>query len=340
MTSTDRTTTFKSTLPLYVNKPYKLAYSLVLPTSTSESPLPLLIFSHPFNNTRKYWTPQLNDPRLAPYPKVVLDALGFGLSATQDRPWDFDLAAEAILVVLDELVTEGLVKRDAVVVGDSMGGGPTGLRVALRDHERESEKSVEGKKRGKVVGVVACGTCAEEESADFVKEYIEAAHAFATSCLSPSGGPTPSISTLAHSMADSGYTPSPSFTSAREFGYGVINDGLNVTLADEDGSLDPTRTGQRMVRNYESLCLREGLLGKLASRPSWIGERKVLVVHGTEDEAYPFEREYHSRTVSAIGTKNAELLVVEGGPHFVTATHWELVDKAIDAWVRKHFVAA
>lgn len=62
------------------------------------------------------------------------------------------------MVVLDALVSEGVVEGKAVVVGDSMGGGPTGLRVALRDAERKDGK-------GQVVGVVACGTCAEEESA-------------------------------------------------------------------------------------------------------------------------------------------------------------------------------
>ena len=89
-------------------------------------------------------------------------------------------------------------------------------------------------------------------------------------------------------MSDSGYTTSPSFTSAREFGCAVINDGLQVTLADGDGRLDPKRAGDRMVRSYESLCLRRGLIGELATRPSWLGARQVLVVHGTEEEAVSF----------------------------------------------------
>ncbi|KAK4693570.1 hypothetical protein P7C70_g8897, partial [Phenoliferia sp. Uapishka_3] len=165
-------------------------------------------------------------------------------------------------------------------------------------------------------------------------------------------------------MCSSGYTLHPSFLPAREYGYTVINEGLKLTLADEDGKLDERRTGERMVRNYETLCLRKGLIGELACRPSRLGDRKVLVVHGTEDEAvssplltsiskgkefirqdteqvlcqYPFDRDYHSRTASALGEANAEVFVVQGGPHFVTATHWELVDKKIDEWIRRHFV--
>lgn len=52
---------------------------------------------------------------------------------------------------------------------------------------------------------------------------------------------------------------------------------------------------------------------------------------------YPFDRKYHERTVSAIGTENAELYVVEGGPHFVTATHWEEIDKVIVDWIQRNF---
>lgn len=118
---------------------------------------------------------------------------------------------------------------------------------------------------------------------DFVAEYLQNAKAFAASCHSSS--PQSSITDLARGMADSGYTLDTSFASAREFGFGVINDGLRVTLADQDGSLDPENVGRRMVRNYEALCLRPGVIGELACRPSRLGKRKVLVVHGTHDEA-------------------------------------------------------
>lgn len=52
---------------------------------------------------------------------------------------------------------------------------------------------------------------------------------------------------------------------------------------------------------------------------------------------YPIERDYHTRTHSSVGADNAELFVVQGGPHFVTATHWEEIDRKIDEWVRKEF---
>lgn len=34
-----------------------------------------------------------------------------------------------------------------------------------------------------------------------------------------------------------------------------------------------------------------------------------------------------------MGDDNAEIFVVEGGPHFVTASHAELLDKKIVAWI-------
>lgn len=45
------------------------------------------------------------------------------------------------------------------------------------------------------------------------------------------------------------------------------------------------------------------------------------------------ERGYHTRTMEAIGDKNSELYIVEGGPHFVTVTHFEEVDRVILDWI-------
>lgn len=50
---------------------------------------------------------------------------------------------------------------------------------------------------------------------------------------------------------------------------------------------------------------------------------------------YPFERKYHERTTTAIGEDNAEMFIVEGGSHFVTACHFEEVDKKIVEWIAR-----
>lgn len=106
-----------------------------------------------FNNSREYWQPQINDPLLAEYNKITLDAIGFARSKTYPLPWSFDLAAYSILALLDHLDTP------CVLVGDSMGGGPTGLRCALLDAGRIAAGNT-----SRILGVVACGTSAEEES--------------------------------------------------------------------------------------------------------------------------------------------------------------------------------
>lgn len=77
---------------------------------------------------------------------ITLDAVGFAESACgTGTSWDFDVAAGSILALLEHL------DQSAVVIGDSMGGGPTGLRCALSGSSR-------------IVGVVAVGTSCECES--------------------------------------------------------------------------------------------------------------------------------------------------------------------------------
>lgn len=116
---------------------------------------------------------------------------------------------------------------------------------------------------------------------DFVSEYTAAAAAFSASCLS-SGLPT-SISTFAHSMAQSGYTSS--FPDASAFGETVIRDAITLTLSDEDGEpMDAKKAGETMEMNYRCLNGRKGLVEKLQGGRA-LGERQVLVIHGTEDNA-------------------------------------------------------
>lgn len=119
----------------------------------------ILLYCTAFNNSRYYWKPQLEDPLLSSFTKIAIDAPGFAHSRTQPAgsAWSFDLAAAGVLAILDQEIGDG--EQLAVVVGDSMGGAHTGLRAALRDEERRDGK------KGRIAGVVACGTAAEEESA-------------------------------------------------------------------------------------------------------------------------------------------------------------------------------
>jgi hypothetical protein len=143
-------------------QPYTISYSLQLPLKPTGD-TPVLVLCHPFNNSRLYWSPQLHDPLFASYPIITIDAVGFSHSRTGGRAWSFDLAAESVLAILDELAQAHIegYRSDikAVVIGDSMGGGPTGLRVLLRDQER-----VQSGMEARVLGTVACGTAAEVES--------------------------------------------------------------------------------------------------------------------------------------------------------------------------------
>ncbi|KAM0787977.1 hypothetical protein ACM66B_006179 [Microbotryomycetes sp. NB124-2] len=308
---------------------YTVCYAVhpAAPTSSSSSsPLPLLILCHPFNNSRHYWKPQIDDEQLAPFTKIAVDAVGFARSRTS-HAWSYDVAAASILAILDK---ELQPDQQAVLIGDSMGGAHTGLRAGMRDAEQ-------GGKR--LCGIVACGTAAEEESADFTEDYLKDAEDFARQCQQATSSEqvAQAIDEFAQNMALSGYTDSDEaqVAAARKYGTKVISDSLKLTLANDAGDLEGARAGETMKRNYRTLCLRKGLIPELACRPSRLGKIQVLVVHGTQDNAYPFERKYHERTQSAIGDDNAELRVIEGGSHFVTASHAKETNSKILEWMKR-----
>jgi len=292
-----------------------------------------------FNGSRDYWSPQVCSPALAPFPKLVFDSPGFGLSRTgpgpdgRPRPWSFDLCAAAFLAAFDQ--APELAGLNAVVMGDSMGGGPVGLRIGMAGHAR-------------VVGVVACATSAEEESADIVALYERDAAQFAARCLEAgdSGDVEDLVDDFAGNMAAAGYTDLDllPYSECRAYGHETIYDSLRVSLALDgaDGGLvlDGRYAGDAMLTNYKVLNHRPSLLPVLRQRPSPLGRVQVLVVAGTKDNAYPFERGYHARAVDAVGDANAELLVVEGGCHFVTASHADLLHERMIDWLRRKVLAA
>lgn len=119
--------------------------------------------------------------------------------------------------------------------------------------------------------------------ADFVKQYTESAAAFARDCLDSSIGPAVAIRNLATGMAQDGYTDE--FDHLRSFSSNLIEQSLLLALSNDQGVLDPVFAGDTMVLNYKCLNHRLGVVEELSVRPSKIGSRQVLVVHGTEDKA-------------------------------------------------------
>lgn len=113
-----------------------------------------------------------------------------------------------------------------------------------------------------------------------------AAQHFAAQCLDAAVGPIQAISDLARNMARDGYTPSdePRITSSREWGAGVIERSLRLTLASAEGVLEPVYAGRTMVTNYDCLDYRPSLIPLLAVRPSPL-LCPILVIHGSLDKA-------------------------------------------------------
>lgn len=172
-----------------VKKEYTVYYDRINSESSGSTSLPLLVLLHrehiplfykvsipdnqecwpffelDFNGSRHYWQPQLDDKaQLGDFDIVIVDAPGFGESTTNGDYWSFDLAAEAVLRILDAEL--GNSSQRAVLMGDSMGGMHTGGRVGIRDIERAKQGS-----QRRIAGIVACGTAAEEESTGRLRLY-------------------------------------------------------------------------------------------------------------------------------------------------------------------------
>lgn len=251
-----------------------------------------------FNGSQHYWRPQLEDPQLSSFTKIAVDAPGFGLSTTHGEPWSFDVAAAAVLAILDRQLGDS--DRRAVLIGDSMGGMHTSGRAALRDTERKKAG-----KRARIAGIVPCGTAAEEESvgeshqslartqlltdctrSDFVAGYEQDAVDFAKKCSGASPEQVAAhIDDFADNMCKAGYTESPDFSSAREYGRKIIADSLKMSLCNANGVLEGRHAGETMKLNTRILGHRKGLIPELAVRPSPIGDIRALVIHGTDDNA-------------------------------------------------------
>lgn len=235
---------------------------------------------------------------------IAVDLLGHGRTRSTSEQFTYWDSAIMILQVLDNLNV-----KDFFALGTSQGGWIV-TRLALLAPTR-------------IRGIIALGTSMDTESERTQRLGCWTVGPIADALV---GGWTSE-------------TPTPDFV--LDDGYlGMLVDlglGKDCDAALRDFWVSETRERYRgddgrLRARMASINLRDrdGLHGRL-----WDIRAPVLWMHGTADTVYSVanaEEEIKLFTRS----KDAQLKVVEGGQHFLSASKPEVVDKAVVEFVRKY----
>ena len=269
-----------------------------------DASLPTLVMVNSFTTSVDQYRPQFADERLAATANLLaIEPYGHGetrASYAQYTYWD---SAIANLQVLDAL---GI--PDAFVVGTSQGGW-IATRMAILAP-------------GVVKGIIPLGT-----SMDF-----ESQRSRDLGCWDGIAFCTPAIDALAEPVGDDWVIPI-------ELVDAVLKEGLGEDVAPEERSFWHTTyqrnyigdAGRQRVRvSSINLRDRDGLHGRLD------GVRcPVLRMHGTKDPVYSVANAEDEMRLF-VNSPGAELRIVDGGQHFLSASDPEHVNPAtaefIDRW--------
>lgn len=265
--------------------------------------LPTLVLVNSFVTSAELYRPQFQDPTFAG--KVNLLAIElFGHGATRTRSeqftyWDSAIANNQVLARL------GI--DSAWVLGTSQGGW-VAVRMALLEPAR-------------IRGVIPLGTSMDYESQASISR----------GCWNGDEFNTPVIDGLAGEVG-ADWEPSDAFCD------GLVAAGLGPKVADDE-RLFWHRTikanyqgddGRRRMRMCAiNLRDRDGLYGRLDAVRC-----PVLWMHGTEDEVYSIANaEDGIRRFT--GSPAARLQIIDGGNHFLSATHPKEVNEQALAFIRR-----
>jgi len=266
--------------------------------------LPTLVLVNSFTTSVDLYRPQFADPRLGGAVNLLaIEPYGHGETRATYEQFTYWDSALANLQVLDAL---GI--REAFVLGTSQGGW-IAARMAMLAPDR-------------IKGIVPLGT-----SMDF-----ESARSRELGCWDGIEFCTPSVDALAEPVGDD-------WVVADEFVDAVLQAGLGDSVPAEDrefwiSAYRRNYTGDagrhRLRTSTINLRDRDGLLARLD------GVRcPVLWMHGTADTVYSV-RNAEDGIARFVGSRHAELQVVEGGQHFLSASDPEAVNAAtadfVDRW--------
>jgi pimeloyl-ACP methyl ester carboxylesterase len=268
-----------------------------------DASLPTLVMVNSFSTSVELYRPQFADARLAEVTNLLaIEPYGHGETRATYEHFTYWDSAIANLQVL-----EALSISEAFVLGTSQGGWVAARMAMLAP--------------GTVKGIIPLGTSMDYESQ----------RSRDLGCWNGIEFCTPAIDELAGSVGDDWVVPV-------EFVDAVLEEGIGEVVApDERAFWHATHqknytgdAGRHRLRMCSiNLRDRDGLHGRLDSVRC-----PVLWMHGTADKVYsvPNAEDEIGRFVNSA---NAELRVVEGGQHFLSATNPEDVNTATVEFINR-----
>jgi pimeloyl-ACP methyl ester carboxylesterase len=253
-----------------------------------DASLPTLVMVNSFSTSVELYRPQFADEALLGAANLLaIELYGHGATRATYEQFTYWDSAIADLQVLDAL---GI--REAFVLGTSQGGWVAARMAMLAP--------------GVVKGIVPLGSSMDAETQ----------RSRDLGCWDGIGFCTPSIDALASQVGDDWAVPG-------EFVDAVLEAGLGEVAADEQAFWRATHArnytgddGRRRLRTSTiNLRDRDGLHARLDSVRC-----PVLWLQGTADQVYSVANAQEEIALFT-GSPDAQLQVVEGGQHFLSASH-------------------
>lgn len=265
--------------------------------------LPTLVMVNSFSTSAELYRPQFAHEELSRTANLLaLEPYGHGQSRSSYEQFTYWDSAVANLQAL-----EALRIRDAFVLGTSQGGWVAARMAMLAP--------------GTVKGIIALGTSMDYESQ----------RSRDLGCWDGIGFCTPAIDALADSVGDDWVIPD-------ELVDAVLKEGFGEDVPSEERSFwhatyQKNYTGdagrQRLRLSSINLRDRDGLHGRLDSVRC-----PVLWMHGTADPVYSVANA-EDEIKRFVNAAHAELRVVEGGQHFLSASHPDDVNPATVEFINR-----
>ena len=258
--------------------------------------LPTLVMVNSFSTSAELFRPQFADEELAATANLLaIEPYGHGRTRASYRQFTYWDSAVANLQVLDAL---GI--PEAFVLGTSQGGWVAARMAVLAP--------------GMVAGIIPLGTSMDSESQ----------RSRDLGCWDGIGFCTPAIDALAGTVGDDWVVPAELVDAVLAEGFGEDVPPEERTFwhrtHQENYAGDAGR--ERLRTSSVNLRDRDGLHGRLD------GVRcPVLWMHGTADPVYSVANAEEEIRLF-VNSPGAELRVVEGGRHFLSASHPHEVDSA------------
>jgi pimeloyl-ACP methyl ester carboxylesterase len=265
--------------------------------------LPTLILNNSFTTSAELFRPQFSEEELLQVANLLaIEPYGHGKTHSTYRQFTYWDSAIANLQVLDALGID-----QAFAMGTSQGGWIV-TQTAMLAPDR-------------IKGIIPLGTSMDRESQQ----------SQALGCWDGTEFCTPAIDALAESVPDDWVVPD-------EFVIGVLDAGLGDSVSDEDRAfwLDVYRRNYSGDSGRERLRIcsinlrdRDSLLARLNSVTC-----PVLWIHGTADSVYSVANAENG-IARFTGSKDAQLKVIEGGQHFLSASDPKEVNAAAVDFISK-----